>query len=1033
MGFRTSVGWNEASSSITIDIVENAGDRFVKPQAGTPMVFQSGELRFEGIVQRVLEKRSAAGAPVYEVNMTDPREFLEGAKVVIDSYTGAVNGVPNIINAYGYFENLLGFGGSLNNQSGMLWLAPFSLLGLASDGGGITINPVATVGIMPAIQALTAAGGSFGGPLQYKGHSYRVDLSGLPVPPAFYRIGGNSAVSILECVSQLCHDAGCDYICYLENGTIKFKVAFRKVQPSLGTLANFVNTLPNVISKDVGTEFCNDPTNAVLLGGNVQYLVSQENPAGTDAIWPFWGLDQAGQPIIGQGKPEEDHRVKLNAEPIADIMGSFEYELGIPELRCAAVGDFDSWAAYVLRWEPDKAQTINLVSAVDWESDMEALFPDLAFARDMVADGPEAVLAFGEMNKVEENYWMERAQRVYDFVRDYADNYFGRKFLVRIPFFIYWKYENETSHLVATDEPCESGYIPEGSQTLGLQFQNENYFLDQDGKFQMYVRFNDTSNIDLQNLGAGEAVVQNNGLFVRAAQDTTYGVLYGANSIYPYIVVDIPAVYGKVTDPLGGIDDLATIMGLTPDAVVSMFEERQGSFPMRIAQPPYRPDAVALPIKSNRMSYGPWGTFSPWGPTGVAGKVTWDRNEDLVPWNYGDYNTLNQAAVAQLANAATNMQEVETASVELAEMPRTGLGDLLVAGGPAVTDIAVAMGAQGYTTSYTMQTFTPRRLGFDKSIADRLKRFGRQAQQMRLAVRQLFQRRQELGRAQFAARVGYLQNASRAIMQQSPHEVLTGSMAHSDSLSGYRTRCSLGDPREAMANVRADDPDIYWRSAAMSLEGLLRPFSTALTGTNAGVMPHFETPASVITSTMQSSTTLNPFKAGCDIDLLASGLQGDYPGTLHRLKTTQGDIDYANARPLGMRMPMVGVGWGYEVTGKPVPNASETGAINTWSSNFMTDYLKRPDKWKAGPMLLAWDNWRKGWTVPTILVGTLDTALSSGGSALMSIKSGGTATGDKVAVNEYLGTTTAIPVNSKVVAAWSPLENRWIVIAAACS
>jgi hypothetical protein len=624
--------------------------------------------------------------------------------------------------------------------------------------------------------------------------------------------------------------------------------------------------------------------------------------------------------------------------------------------------------------------------------------------------------------------------RVYRFVEDYARNYFGKKFLVRIPFFIYWKYENETTHLVATDEPCDGGYIPEGSATLGLQYANENYFLDSDGKFQMYVRFNDTSNMDLQNLSAGDAVVQNNGLFVRATQDTSYGVLYGENSIYPYIVVDIPPVFGKVTDPLGGIDDLATIMDLTPEAVVSMFEERQGSFPMRIAQPPYRPDAVALPIKSNRVSYGPWGTFAPWGQTGVAGKVFWDRNEELVPWNYGDYNSLNQAAVAQLANAATNMQEVETATVELAEMPRINIGDLLVAGGPAVTDITVSQGAQGYTTSYVMQTFTPRRFGYQKAVADRLQRFGREAQQMRMAVRQLFQRRQELARTQFAARVGYFQNASRAIMQQSPHEVLTGSMAHSASLDGYRTRCALGDPREAVANVRADDPDIYWRSAAMSLEGLLRPFSTALTGTDAGPMPHFESPASVITSTMQSSTTLNPFKSGCDIDYLASGHQGDYPGTMHRLKTTQGTIDYDNARPLGLRLPLVGVGWGYEVTGKPVPNSGdETGAINTWSSSFLANHMQKPEKWRAGPVLLNWDNWRKGWTVPTILTGTLDAAISSGGSGAMTIKANGVSTGDKVTVYEVLGTSTAIPINAKVVAAFNPIENRWIIIAAACS
>lgn len=1035
-GFRSQVGWNESASSVTIELVENteAGDQYSPPQTGTPMTFTSGDFTFRGIVQRALQTSSTQGSPLYEVVLQDPRELLAGAKVVIDSFTGHVSGMPNVINAFGFFEDLLGFGGGLTNSSGMYWSAPFTSLGLdPSAPGGLDINVVAQVGILPAITYLTQNISDFGGPLQYKGYQYAVDLSGLPLPPMFYRVGGNSAVSILECVSQLCVDAGCDYFCYLEGQVIKFATVSRQQQPAIGTLANFVNSLPNVISKQIGVEASRGDTNAVLLGGNVEYLVPLENSGGTDAIWPFWGLDVNGNPIIGQGQPEVDHRVVLNAMQISDIMGSFDYEVGLAELRCAAA-DFDSWAAYVLRWEPDKAEVINLVSGVDWETDMEDIFPGAVFARDMVADGQVAVKALGEMNVSEKNYWMERALRVYDFVADYANNYFGRKFLVRIPFFLYWKYESETTHLVASDEPCESAFTLEGGQTLGLQYGNEDFFLDTSGKFVMYGRYNDISNIDAQKVGAGEGVFQSNGLFLRGVQDESYGVLYPSNSMYPYIVVDFPVVFGKATDPLGGIEDIAAIFGFTPEAVVTLFQERQGSFPVRISQPPYRPDAVAIPMKSNRVSYGPWGTFPPWGSTGVAGPVSWSRNEELVPWNYGSIDSMNQAAAAQLANAATNLQEAETASVEIAEMPRISLGAALVAGGPSVTDISVNMGAGGYSTSYVMQTYTQRRTGFDKAQADRLQRMGRQAQEMRMAVRQLFHRRQQMGQAMVAAKVGLVQNASRAIMQQSPHEMLMGSMTYVPTLEKYRTRCALGDPREVVANVRADDPSIYWRTAAMTLEGLLRPFSTALTQENAGDMPHFESPPSFISSTMQSSKTLNPFQEGCDVDLLASGLQGEYPGTMHRLKTAQGEIDYDNARPLGLRLPMVGVGWGYEVTGKPVPNSGdESGAINTWADTFLEDHMSKPEKWRAGPLLLNWDNWRKGWTVPTILQGTLDSALGSGGNALVSIKANGTNVGDKVRVYETLGTTSSIPSGAKVIIAFYPLENRWILVSASCS
>ncbi len=82
---------------------------------------------------------------------------------------------------------------------------------------------------------------------------------------------------------------------------------------------------------------------------------------------------------------------------------------------------------------------------------------------------------------------------------------------------------------------------------------------------------------------------------------------------------------------------------------------RHGSFPMKIHPSPYRPTAVTLPMKSNRDSYGPWSVI------GVPGKVNFQRDESLVPWNYGDFDTMNQAAIAKLANSATNMQEAETA------------------------------------------------------------------------------------------------------------------------------------------------------------------------------------------------------------------------------------------------------------------------------------------------------------------------------------------------------------------------------------
>jgi hypothetical protein len=60
-------------------------------------------------------------------------------------------------------------------------------------------------------------------------------------------------------------------------------------------------------------------------------------------------------------------------------------------------------------------------------------------------------------------------------------------------------------------------------------------------------------------------------------------------------------------------------------------------------------------------------------------------------------------------------------------------------------------------------------------------------------------------------------------------------------------------------------------------------------------------------------------------------------------------------RTLGLRGPLVVVGWGYDTNDKPVP------ADPANSNAFLKNHRKRQDKWKAGPVDLRWDDERKVW------------------------------------------------------------------------
>jgi hypothetical protein len=68
-------------------------------------------------------------------------------------------------------------------------------------------------------------------------------------------------------------------------------------------------------------------------------------------------------------------------------------------------------------------------------------------------------------------------------------------------------------------------------------------------------------------------------------------------------------------------------------------------------------------------------------------------------------------------------------------------------------------------------------------------------------------------------------------------------------------------------------------------------------------------------------------------------------------------------RAMALRGPIIMAGWGYDVKGKPVPNKSSTYPSSP-QLEFEKDWLRRPDKWKCGPIDLRWDETRGVWTAP---------------------------------------------------------------------
>ncbi len=111
---------------------------------------------------------------------------------------------------------------------------------------------------------------------------------------------------------------------------------------------------------------------------------------------------------------------------------------------------------------------------------------------------------------------------------------------------------------------------------------------------------------------------------------------------------------------------------------------------------------------------------------------------------------------------------------------------------------------------------------------------------------------------------------------------------------------------------------------------------------------------------------------GHDIDMLARAANSanpdpsiQYPSGLIIPVAGRGNSfegDYKDSyHPMVLRGPLMMKGWGYNIHGRPVPNADDDeGGTMEFANNF----LRRPDLWKSGPIDLRWDENRGVWTSP---------------------------------------------------------------------
>jgi hypothetical protein len=135
---------------------------------------------------------------------------------------------------------------------------------------------------------------------------------------------------------------------------------------------------------------------------------------------------------------------------------------------------------------------------------------------------------------------------------------------------------------------------------------------------------------------------------------------------------------------------------------------------------------------------------------------------------------------------------------------------------------------------------------------------------------------------------------------------------------------------------------------------------------------------------------------------------------------------------MGLRGPMIIVGYGKDYFGKSMPNENtlDANAIDypndDSSEDYPEDVYSKPSTWIGGVVDLKWDRFNRVWSSPgTIYLGTVIQGSASANSGKVSV--GGSLTVD---VKSPLGTVES---GTSVIIGYDSRQNEWLIVAAACT
>ncbi len=770
---------------------------------------------------------------------------------------------------------------------------------------------------------------------------YLLDISELPEAPSYYRIDGTS-FSILDAVSELCQAATHDY--YVEllpvstEGSIlkyiKFRTSDRREAPASNQIPSYVDTSgKTIISYSKGKELRNEITQSFVIGGKKNNLYQADRVIKPDIILPYFGLDSFGNTIIPILQNDGYWAFFANAEELQSSMRSFQRNVPsqiytTEKELLAALSSFDVWHSYISTInapifqaifdntqvlsddDRNKAAVNGIKGILDIDAAKAGLIKAVANAANTKFNGHDLIKAGADaFVKDTDKNDMTVLKTAYQWVKRIADEYYGKKFQVLVPY-VCSKIDAEAVQYIHAEDPAEAGFT-EVTPVIGLPNNIiDPTFRTTDNRLRAFTRWGTAVLEDgfnaakLEHLDPDDVTVRivpyRGGQwqipFVTCDVDPEWVYLDKSNRFSPRAIITLPdrIVFDStrdengdfiagVAEPFNALMEIIKaardnagndLEDLTDNQIADIVSEIQKVVGGSITQEAWEnrslmPDAAAIGIQSNVLSYGPW-----FATSGTAGGVQVIKQDGLSPWEYGGFFNLWQAGIAIAGESNSSQIVFEQGSVTFAGYSDLAIGaelfstpvaitslsgSLVDAGagfqyakiqstpwvgtyGPNITGVTTQVGQQGLQTTYSMRTWTPKFGKFSRPNAERIKQIGqariKSSRQVRtLALESLKQRKLIANDAALAVQRRLKSREGRLLQTSSPHMVLAGEIVPWNTGNYSRPSVSTSSITELNLVVNKEDPE-YQKKAVMSLDGLLRPVSVQ---DAAGTLPQFAT------------------------------------------------------------------------------------------------------------------------------------------------------------------------------------------------